>query len=86
MSTNTNKCPECGNASLFTTSVSSAGGYGPVLLPGLHGLLRYPKFNVVVCADCGLTRFYAEESARKKLERARQWTRLKDEQFAKEAV
>ena len=70
------KCPECGEAQLFSTEVSSCGGYGPVLLPGLNSWFRYPNFEVVVCAHCGLTRFYADEKARTKLEAAKQWKRV----------
>ncbi|HEX7863012.1 MAG TPA: hypothetical protein VF773_21960 [Verrucomicrobiae bacterium] len=69
------KCPECGGAELFSTEVSSYGGYGPVLLPGLHSWMSYPNFEVVVCAGCGLTRFYAEEKARTKLSSTKQWKR-----------
>jgi len=31
------------------------------------------EFVVVVCRDCGLTRFYAEPEARKKLGEAKKW-------------
>lgn len=49
--------------------------HGPLLLPGLNRSFWRPfaKFQVVVCADCGLTRFYAEASARAKLPTAEGW-------------
>ena len=47
-----------------------------MLLPNLGGFFRFPKFEVVVCADCGLTRFYADAPARAKLPTAKNWSRL----------
>ena len=70
------KCPECGGSQLYSTPTSSYGSHGPVLLPGLHSWMRYPNFEVVVCADCGLTRFFAEESARQKLSSSKKWKRV----------
>ena len=62
-------CPECGQRNLYSTVTSS----GPVLLRGLGGSLRFPKFEIVVCSDCGLTRFFASEAARNKLTTAGNW-------------
>jgi len=73
MSSNKTHCPECAGANLYCTETNSGGGYGPILLPGLGGFIRLARFQVVVCADCGLTRFYAEPNARAKLARARAW-------------
>ena len=41
-------CPECGGGELYTPAK------GPTLLRGLPA-----RFNVVLCADCGLTRLFA---------------------------
>jgi len=62
-------CPECGKSSLYKSprAVPAGGQYGPSLLPGLGGFLRHARFTVVVCAHCGLTRFYADARARSKL-------------------
>ena len=80
MNAKSRKCPECGGGSLYTTRVDSSGYYGPNLLPGLGGFLRgYAEFDIVVCAICGLTRFYAEERAREKLSRSAQWRPLSGE-------
>ena len=75
MKTETTKCPECGAASLYRTTTNSGGGHGPLLLPGLNRSFWRPfaKFYVVVCADCGLTRFYAEAEALSKLPTASGW-------------
>lgn len=69
-------CPECGGPSLYQTTTNSGGGYGPMLLPKLGSFFRMPMFVVVVCADCGLTRFYAEPDARAKLRRSDRWIPL----------
>jgi predicted nucleic-acid-binding Zn-ribbon protein len=69
-------CPECGAKSLYRTTTNANGGHGPSLLPGLGGFFRFAQFEVVACAACGLTRFYAEQPARTKLPTARQWVRI----------
>ena len=76
MNTNPKPCPECGGATQYHTSTKAGGPYGPYFLPGLGGFLRMASFKIVVCGDCGLTRFYAEPSARAKLPGAKQWSRL----------
>lgn len=60
-------CPECSSEKLFCHSnISSSGGYGPTLLPELGGFLNAATMQVVLCADCGLVRFYADPPARAK--------------------
>ncbi len=76
MKTISRKCPECAGQTLFTTTTSSGGQHGPALLPGLGGFLHYAKFRVVVCHDCGLTRFYAVDDALAKLPEAKYWQRM----------
>ena len=76
MKTDSKICPECAEQNLYTRTVYSSGGYGPSLLRGLGNLLYTPKFSVVVCADCGLTRFYAEPRAVAKLPQAQDWRRV----------
>ena len=67
-------CPNCGGRTLYEgPSVSSGGGYAPVYLPGLGGFVRAARFVVVVCRDCGLTRFFASPEARAKLQESRKW-------------
>jgi predicted nucleic-acid-binding Zn-ribbon protein len=66
-------CPECAGTKLFSRDVASGGRYGPQLLPGLGAFMQFAKFRVVVCADCGLTRFFAEPSARRKLATSDGW-------------
>lgn len=75
-------CPECGQCNLFRTEASSGGGYAPNYLPGLGGFIGSAKFEIVVCADCGLTRFFATQKSRSKLAVAKNivgehiWSRL----------
>ena len=66
-------CPECGSGNLRQTATASAGAYGPVLLLGLGGFLHSAQLRVVVCADCGLTRFYADAAALAKLPTSSRW-------------
>ena len=69
-------CRDCGGHSLYRTTASSGGGYGPILLPGLGRFLKMADFHVVVCADCGLTRFYAAAEALAKLRSSSRWSPL----------
>jgi len=70
-------CPECGSTHLYRSPmVNSAGGYGPQLLPGLGGLFRQAKFRLVVCSECGLTRFFVVGEALDKLTQSNRWERL----------
>ena len=69
-------CPECGQKNLFVTTTSSGGGYGPMLLPKLGSFFVPAAFNVVVCAECGLTRFFASTEACNKLSTTAAWKRL----------
>lgn len=50
------KCQTCGNTEFLSKEVRANGGYGPELLP--LGAFCAPKFKVVVCSRCGLTRWY----------------------------
>lgn len=73
----TSSCPECGQGNLYTSrEVSAGGGHAPNYLPGLGGFFASPKFTVIVCRDCGLTRFFASKEARAKLADSEKWRRL----------
>jgi len=70
-------CPECGKSNLFRSAqVSSGGGHAPNYLPGLGTFWGSAKFQLVVCRDCGLTRYYAAKEALAKLPESTKWTRL----------
>jgi predicted nucleic-acid-binding Zn-ribbon protein len=67
-------CPGCGGRTLYQReNVGAGGSHGPDLLPGLGGFVRPAKLLVVVCRDCGLTRFYAHAEARSKLKDSKKW-------------
>ncbi len=68
-------CPNCGGRTLYRgPATSSGGGYAPTYLPGLGRFLSSAKFVLVVCRDCGLTRFFAEPEARARLKESGKWT------------
>jgi predicted nucleic-acid-binding Zn-ribbon protein len=79
---NRTPCLNCGAKTLYRSrEVSASGGYGPDLLPGLGraiaGLIKTSgRFTLVVCADCGLARFFATAEARSRLADSRDWAKL----------
>jgi predicted nucleic-acid-binding Zn-ribbon protein len=67
-------CPNCGSKTLYRSrEVSSGGGHGPELLPGLGRFVFPAKFAIVVCRDCGLLRFFAQAEARARLKDSNKW-------------
>jgi hypothetical protein len=38
--------------------------------------MHFAEFDVIVCADCGLTRFFAEPEARENVGSTTDWKRL----------
>jgi predicted nucleic-acid-binding Zn-ribbon protein len=71
------RCPNCGGANLYRSEqVSSGTGYAPNYLPGLGGFLHYAQFVLVACADCGLTRFFADQEAAGKIPQSDRWKKL----------
>jgi hypothetical protein len=52
---------------------SAGGGHAPNYLPGLGRFFSSAKFVLVVCRDCGLTRFYAQPDARAELAESSKW-------------
>ena len=71
-------CPECGSRDQFhpLKPVHSGGGHAPSFLPGLGKWYQAAAFELVLCADCGLTRFYAAREAREKLRASAKWRRV----------
>ena len=64
-------CPNCSGGTLYATTVEM-----PYLLPGLGDFFSHAHFQVVVCANCGLTRLFADEEAVAKLPESKDWIRL----------
>jgi predicted nucleic-acid-binding Zn-ribbon protein len=69
-------CPNCKGTDLYKRRLTSGSAQGPYLLSGLGGFLHRAEFDVVVCADCGLTRFFAEPEARQNVRSNTDWKRL----------
>ena len=69
-------CPNCGSENLYTSPTQANSAYGLSVLPGLARLFRPAMLDVVVCADCGLTRLFAREAERMNLQRGLTWRRL----------
>lgn len=71
-------CPACGGKDLYVTikTISGGGGYAPDLLPDLHRWFKPGSFRVVLCADCGLHRMFAEPEARQAVRSSKKWQRL----------
>jgi predicted nucleic-acid-binding Zn-ribbon protein len=67
-------CPNCSGTRLFRSKeVSAGGGHAPNYLPGLGGMINAEKFVLVLCRDCGLTRFFARSEALQKLTESSKW-------------
>jgi DNA-directed RNA polymerase subunit RPC12/RpoP len=71
-------CPNCDSKDLFKAvkPISSGGGYAPNYLPGIGGSFSSAKFDVVVCHNCGLTRWFAGREYVSKLSTSKKWERL----------
>jgi predicted nucleic-acid-binding Zn-ribbon protein len=70
-------CPSCSGRNLFEgPAVSAGGGHAPNYLPGLGTWWRSETFQLVICRDCGLTRFFASKAAREKLADSPKWKRV----------
>jgi len=71
-------CSNCGSTHLFKSErpVSAGGGYAPNYLPGLGSFWRAEKFDIVICKDCGLSRFFASGAARERLASSSKWRRV----------
>jgi DNA-directed RNA polymerase subunit RPC12/RpoP len=71
-------CPNCQSRNLYKSRSPLGGGghHAPNYLVGLGRWYRAGRFDVVLCRDCGLTRLFAEEEAREKLEDSKSWERL----------
>ena len=75
--THVSPCPNCQGKNLYKAdNVSAGGGHAPNLLPGLGSFFASEKFTVVVCKDCGLTRFFARTEATSKLPESAKWERV----------
>jgi predicted nucleic-acid-binding Zn-ribbon protein len=71
------RCPNCGGGNLYRSKpVSAGGGHAPNYLPGLGRLFMSERFHLVLCKDCGLTRFFARREATEKVAESEKWERV----------
>ena len=68
-------CSNCGSKRQYQNKkqMSAGGGQGPNYLSGLGTFWKPAMFEVVVCMDCGLTRYFANAEAREKLRTSPKW-------------
>lgn len=67
-------CPNCGSRALYRSNeVSAGGGHAPNYLPGLGSFWAAERFHLVICKECGLTRFFARPEATAKLPDSKKW-------------
>ena len=69
-------CPHCSGTELYVRRHTAFGGHGPYFLQGLGEFLHYAHFDIVICAKCGLTQFFAEPLAQKNVRNHSQWQRI----------
>lgn len=69
-------CPHCSGTALYVRRVTAFRNGSPYFLDGLGEFLHYAHFDIVVCADCGLTQFFAEPLAQKNVRNHSQWQRI----------
>lgn len=62
----------CSSSSLLTAETSSAGGYGPNLLPGTGSFVP-AKFNVVVCTNCGFVHWFVRAQDIEKVKKSKKF-------------
>ena len=67
-------CLNCGGTELYVRRASALHGIN--VLPELGSFMHHAEVDVVICAQCGLTRYFAEPSAREKVRSNSQWRRL----------
>lgn len=70
----TTTCSNCGGSEHYATgdSTPANGVVGPHLLPKLS----MGRFRVVVCVDCGLTRFFVTRGDLQALKASSAWSRV----------
>jgi len=66
-------CPNCASDDLRTTAADASNDFGLDLLPDAHGWFSHGTFNVVVCCNCGLTRFFASQEEIERIRKSAVW-------------
>lgn len=70
-------CPACSSEKVYKYKkpITAGGGYAPQLIPGIS-LMSAGKFTPVVCASCGLVRFFADGRTVERIEASKHWSRV----------
>ena len=64
MTKNKRNCSECGSSDVWTTTISSGGGYAPDVLPGAQPhWWGGGKLEVYICGACGHLRWFVPADA-----------------------
>ncbi|HHY10521.1 MAG TPA: hypothetical protein GX528_08150 [Firmicutes bacterium] len=70
------ECQHCGSGDLCFTDTAANGGYGPSFLPGT-GFLKPAKFRIIVCEQCGFTRWFVVPGDLGKVKNSKHFRRLR---------
>lgn len=54
----TKQCAECQSTTIYTTTISSGGGYSPDHLPGAHAWYTSGKLEIYICGKCGHLQYF----------------------------
>ena len=69
-------CPNCeGRNTYLNKKGVSGGGHAANYLPGLGGFMQFAKLYPAICRDCGLVRFFVDQSTQSKLDDSSKWER-----------
>lgn len=67
-------CPHCRSERVFKSERAvDSTTIGGELVPKLGSAFSSAKMRAVVCADCGLLRYFVEPEARQKLDTSKHW-------------
>lgn len=72
-------CPNCGGKNVYLNMKGvQGGGQAANYLPDLGGFMSFARLFPLVCGDCGLVRFFADEKAVAKLPTSSKWAKLEE--------
>ena len=68
------ECINCGNKSFYECdNITSAGGYGPDLLPGT-GVFSHAKYTLKICESCKFVHWFIKDEDMEKIEKSSKFT------------
>ena len=69
----TRQCGECQSSSIYTTTISSGGGYAPDLLPGTQPWYSAGKVEIYICTKCGHLQFFVPDDVLAKVSKSKKF-------------